>query len=76
MSRSSGQIPAQNPFNFCSEGAWVGGIGLESERGLVDPNVDYLVDGSADSLIAALAPRSPGSFVVYRSSAFTYKGRE
>jgi adenylate cyclase len=40
-----------------------------------DPSVDYLVDGITDSLITDLSGRLPGSFVISRSTAFTYKGR-
>jgi TolB-like protein/Flp pilus assembly protein TadD len=37
--------------------------------------VDYLVDGIADSLITDLSSRLLGSFIISRSTAFTYKGR-
>ncbi|HEY2530848.1 MAG TPA: hypothetical protein VGJ20_23430 [Xanthobacteraceae bacterium] len=40
-----------------------------------DPSVDYLVDGIGDSLITDLSRALPGSFVISRSTAFTYKGR-
>src|SRR5262249_13318591 len=40
-----------------------------------DPTVDYLVDGIADSLITDLSRALPGSFVISRSTAFSYKGR-
>jgi len=40
-----------------------------------DPGMDYLVDGIVDSLITDLSSRVPGSFVISRSTAFTYKGR-
>jgi adenylate cyclase len=40
-----------------------------------DASVDYLVDGIVDSLIADLSSRLTGSFIVSRSTAFTYKGR-
>jgi TolB-like protein/Flp pilus assembly protein TadD len=40
-----------------------------------DSNVDYLVDGIVDSLITDLSSRLTGSFVISRSTAFTYKGR-
>ena len=40
-----------------------------------DVNVDYLVDGIVDSLITDLSSRLLGSFVISRSTAFTYKGR-
>jgi TolB-like protein/Tfp pilus assembly protein PilF len=38
-------------------------------------NVDYLVDGIVDTLITDLSSWLPGSFVISRSTAFTYKGR-
>lgn len=38
-------------------------------------SVEYLVDGIVDSLITDLSSYLPGSFVVSRSTAFTYKGR-
>jgi predicted ATPase/TolB-like protein len=41
-----------------------------------DPSVDYLVDGISDSLITDLSRALPGSFVISRSTAFTYKGRQ
>jgi len=41
-----------------------------------DPSVDYLVDGIGDSLITDLSRALPGSFVISRSTAFTYKGRQ
>jgi TolB-like protein/cytochrome c-type biogenesis protein CcmH/NrfG len=41
-----------------------------------DASVDYLVDGIVDSLITDLSRALPGSFVVSRSTAFTYKGRQ
>jgi TolB-like protein/Flp pilus assembly protein TadD len=37
--------------------------------------VDYLVDGIVDTLITDLSSWLPGSFVISRSTAFTYKGR-
>ena len=40
-----------------------------------EPGVDYLVDGIVDSLITDLSTWLPGSFVISRSTAFTYKGR-
>jgi TolB-like protein len=41
-----------------------------------DPNVDNFVDGICDSLITDLSRALPGSFVISRSTAFTYKGRQ
>jgi hypothetical protein len=41
-----------------------------------DPSVDYLVDGIVDSLITNLSRALPGSFVISRSTAFTYRGRQ
>src|SRR4029077_5656395 len=41
-----------------------------------DPSVDYLVDDVGDSLITDLSRALPGSFVISRSTAFTYKGRQ
>jgi predicted ATPase/TolB-like protein/cytochrome c-type biogenesis protein CcmH/NrfG len=38
--------------------------------------MDYLVDGIVDSLITDLSQALPGSFVISRSTAFTYKGRQ
>jgi adenylate cyclase len=38
-------------------------------------NVDYLVDGIVDTLITDLSSWLPGSFVISRSTAFTYKER-
>jgi adenylate cyclase len=40
-----------------------------------DPSLDYLVDGIVDHLLTDLSRALPGSFVVSRSTAFTYKGR-
>lgn len=40
-----------------------------------DPSVDYLVDGIVDSTITYLSTWLPGSFVISRSTAFTYKGQ-
>ena len=37
--------------------------------------MNYLVDGIVDSLITDLARALPGSFVISRSTAFTYRGR-
>ena len=41
-----------------------------------DPSVDYLVDGIGDGLMTDLSRAMPGSFVISRSTAFTYKGRQ
>ena len=41
-----------------------------------DPSLDYLVDGIVDQLLTDLSRALPGSFVVSRSTAFTYKGRQ
>src|SRR5215469_710792 len=41
-----------------------------------DPSEDYLVDGICDSLISDLSRALPGSFVISRSTAFTYKARQ
>ena len=40
-----------------------------------EANADYLVDGIVDALITDLSSCLPGSFVISRSTAFTYKGR-
>jgi TolB-like protein/Flp pilus assembly protein TadD len=40
-----------------------------------DASVDYLVDGIVDSLITDMSSRLTGSFIISRSTAFTYKGR-
>jgi TolB-like protein len=40
-----------------------------------DPTLDYLVDGIVDNLLTDLSRALPGSFVVSRSTAFTYKDR-
>jgi hypothetical protein len=40
-----------------------------------DPGLDYLVDGIVDSLTTDLSRALPGSFVISRSTAFTYKNR-
>jgi adenylate cyclase len=40
-----------------------------------DPSLDYLVDGIVDHLLTDLSRALPGSFVVSRSTSFTYKGR-
>jgi TolB-like protein/Flp pilus assembly protein TadD len=40
-----------------------------------DPSLDYLVDGIVNSLMTDLSRALPGSFVISRSTAFTYKGR-
>jgi adenylate cyclase len=41
-----------------------------------DPGLDYLVDGIVDNLMTDLSRALPGSFVISRSTAFTYKGRQ
>ena len=41
-----------------------------------DAGEDYLADGIADSLTSDLSRALPGSFVVSRGTAFTYKGRD
>jgi adenylate cyclase len=41
-----------------------------------DSSLDYLVDGIVDNLLTDLSRALPGSFVVSRSTAFTYKGRQ
>jgi TolB-like protein/cytochrome c-type biogenesis protein CcmH/NrfG len=41
-----------------------------------DPSLDYLVDGVVDNLLTDLSRALPGSFVVSRSTSFTYKGRQ
>jgi predicted ATPase/TolB-like protein/Tfp pilus assembly protein PilF len=41
-----------------------------------DPSADYFVDGICDCLITDLSRALPGSFVISRSTAFTYKGRQ
>jgi TolB-like protein len=40
-----------------------------------DSRQDYLADGITDSLTTNLSRALPGSFVVSRDTAFTYKGR-
>ncbi len=40
-----------------------------------DPELDYLVDGIVDCLLTDLSRALPGSFVISRSTSFTYKGR-
>jgi adenylate cyclase len=45
-------------------------LNLSGEAG-----ADYLVDGIVDTLITDLSTLLPGSFVISRSTAFTYKGR-
>jgi TolB-like protein/tetratricopeptide (TPR) repeat protein len=40
-----------------------------------DPKQDYFVDGITESLTTDLSRALPGSFVVARGTAFTYKGR-
>ncbi|HZU51159.1 MAG TPA: adenylate/guanylate cyclase domain-containing protein [Sphingomicrobium sp.] len=40
-----------------------------------DPDKDYFVDGITESLTTDLSRALPGSFVVARGTAFTYKGR-
>jgi TolB-like protein/class 3 adenylate cyclase/cytochrome c-type biogenesis protein CcmH/NrfG len=40
-----------------------------------DPRQDYFVDGITESLTTDLSRALPGSFVVARGTAFTYKGR-
>jgi adenylate cyclase len=38
-----------------------------------DAGVDYIVDGIVDSLITDLSSNLPGSFIISRSTSFTYK---
>ena len=40
-----------------------------------DPAQDYLIDGITDSLTTDFSRALPGSFVVARATAFTYKGK-
>jgi adenylate cyclase len=40
-----------------------------------DADLDYVVDGIVDNLLTDLSQALPGSFVISRSTAFTYKGR-
>jgi TolB-like protein len=40
-----------------------------------DATVEYIVDGIVDSLITDMSSRLTGSFIISRSTAFTYKGR-
>jgi TolB-like protein/Flp pilus assembly protein TadD len=40
-----------------------------------DPDLEYVVDGIVDNLLTDLSQALPGSFVISRSTAFTYKGR-
>jgi adenylate cyclase len=40
-----------------------------------EASANYLVDGLVDTLITDLSSWLPGSFVISRSTAFTYKGR-
>jgi len=41
-----------------------------------DASLDYLVDGIVDNLMTDLSRALPGSFVISRSTAFTYKDRQ
>ncbi len=40
-----------------------------------DPEQDYFADGVTDSLITDLSRGLPGTFVIARTTAFTYKGK-
>jgi TolB-like protein/Flp pilus assembly protein TadD len=40
-----------------------------------EPDLEYVVDGIVDNLLTDLSQALPGSFVISRSTAFTYKGR-
>ena len=40
-----------------------------------DPSLDYLVDGITESLITDISRALPGSFVVSRTTSFTYRDR-
>jgi TolB-like protein len=40
-----------------------------------DPEQEYFADGITDDLTTALSRMIPGSFVIARSTAFTYKGK-
>ncbi|MBV8457566.1 MAG: hypothetical protein JO122_13235 [Acetobacteraceae bacterium] len=40
-----------------------------------DPDLDYVVDGIVDNLMTDLSRALPGSFVISRSTAFSYKDR-
>jgi TolB-like protein/Flp pilus assembly protein TadD len=40
-----------------------------------DSELDYVVDGIVDNLMTDLSRALPGSFVISRSTVFTYKGR-
>ena len=40
-----------------------------------EASANYLVDGIVDTLITDLSSVLPGSFIIPRSTAFTYKGR-
>jgi adenylate cyclase len=41
-----------------------------------DSGLEYMADGIVDNLLTDLSRTLPGSFVVSRSTAFTYKGRQ
>ena len=41
-----------------------------------DPALEYLVDGIVDCLMTDLSRALPGSFIISRSTAFTYRGRQ
>ena len=38
-----------------------------------DPSLDYIVDGITESLITDISRALPGSFVVSRTTSFTYR---
>ena len=48
-------------------------VPFENVRG--DPSLDYIVDGITESLITDISRALPGSFVVSRSTSFTYRDR-
>lgn len=41
-----------------------------------DPALEYIADGIVDCLITDLSRALPGSFIISRSAAFTYRGRQ
>jgi TolB-like protein/Flp pilus assembly protein TadD len=48
-------------------------VPFQNVRG--DPSLDYLVDGITESLITDISRALPGSFVVSRTTSFTYRDR-
>lgn len=72
---AGGRTTANPRFGSCGFAARLSIVILPFLNLSGEPSVDYLVDGIVDSLITDRSTWLPESFVISRSTAFTYKGR-